>query len=61
MIPFEYRVVETAQVGVATGYELNSRSLIPGRGKLLLFSISFKTDSEAHTVSCSMDTGGCFL
>jgi hypothetical protein len=49
-----------SSVGIATGYGLDTRGSILGRGKRFLLLDSVHTDSVAHPASIKMGTGGPF-
>jgi hypothetical protein len=48
-------------VGIATGYGLNVRGSILGKGKWFYVFHSIQTGSGAHQASYTMNTGGSFL
>jgi hypothetical protein len=48
-------------VGIAKGYELDSRGSIPSKGRDFSLFHSVQTGSGAHPASYIMDTGGCFV
>jgi hypothetical protein len=47
-----------SSVGIATGYGLDGRGLIPGRGSRSFLHHSVQTGSEAHPLAYKMGTGG---
>jgi hypothetical protein len=49
-----------SSVGIATGYGLDSRSSISGRGKPFSILHSVKTGSAAHPILYLMGTGHTF-
>jgi hypothetical protein len=51
---------QDSSVGIATGYGLDGRSSISGRGKKFSLSHSVQTDSEAQPSSYTVGIGGSF-
>jgi hypothetical protein len=43
--------------GVSTGYGLDGRCWIPGRGRMFFFSINVQTGSGVHSASYPMSAG----
>jgi hypothetical protein len=60
MFTYIHSYIPSSSVGIATGYGLDGRGSIPGRGKTFLILLSVKTGSEAHPVACKMGTGVSF-
>jgi hypothetical protein len=48
-------------VSIVTGYEVDGRSSIPGRGRYLYLLHDVQTGSEAHSVFYIIGTGGSFV
>jgi hypothetical protein len=49
-----------SSVSIVSGYGLDDRGSIPGRGKMIFPLACVQTGSGAHPASCTIGTGGPF-